>query len=82
MGIRPTQRGGSVPGEFTIFMKPHGKKNDSMRFSSDYTSEILTTALRFRSLFAENQPERKVKKSDKSSKHLKFLRESTVTQKI
>jgi len=39
--------------EFTITMKKNSKKTETMRFSTDHRSDLLTEALRFRHLFAE-----------------------------
>ncbi|GAB6018577.1 DnaJ sub C member 13 [Chamberlinius hualienensis] len=42
-----------VSGEFSITMRK-GKKTDTMRFSSEHRAEILTEALKFRHLFADD----------------------------
>lgn len=51
VSIAPNLKG-QTSNEFIITMK-RGKKNDSMKFSSDHRSDILTEALRFRHCFAE-----------------------------
>lgn len=52
ISIAPTAKGQTTD-EFIINMKK-GRKNESMRFSSDLRAEILTEALRFRNKFAES----------------------------
>nr|CAD7401104.1 unnamed protein product [Timema poppensis] len=47
---------GQQNNEFTITMKKD-RKVDSMRFSSEHRAQLLTEALRFRSLFAEKPKE-------------------------
>ncbi|CAM4760310.1 unnamed protein product [Rotaria magnacalcarata] len=42
--------------EFTLTFRTKSKKNDSMRFSSEYRSEIITDALRFQASFYHQQP--------------------------
>ncbi|KJH47421.1 hypothetical protein DICVIV_06496, partial [Dictyocaulus viviparus] len=60
IAIKPSPRNissDSKQDEFVIQIKHKGKKNnslkDTMRFSSDYTSYILTDCLMFNSKFAE-----------------------------
>ncbi|XP_013794496.1 LOW QUALITY PROTEIN: dnaJ homolog subfamily C member 13-like [Limulus polyphemus] len=51
VSIAPNLKG-QTSNEFIITMK-RGKKNDTMKFSSDHRADILTEALRFRHCFAE-----------------------------
>ena len=45
--------------EFLITMRK-GKKTDTMRFSTDHRTDVLTEALRFRNRFAEKNMSSKV----------------------
>lgn len=50
MSIKPSTKTGAVVGEFQIATRS-GRKSDTMRFSSEYSPEILTAALEFHSRF-------------------------------
>lgn len=56
MGIIPNTKVQGNSNEFTITFKK-GKKLDTMRFSSEHRSDILTEALKFRNQFAEASKE-------------------------
>ncbi|KAI3379512.1 hypothetical protein SNEBB_010043 [Seison nebaliae] len=51
IGINPST---NSPHEFIITMRKTGRKTDSMKFTSDFRSEILTEALRFHHLFCDS----------------------------
>ncbi|CAD6190910.1 unnamed protein product [Caenorhabditis auriculariae] len=55
LGVKPSPKnaaGDSKQDEFAILVRSKGKK-DTMRFSSDHTTDVLTDCLRFNSKFAE-----------------------------
>ncbi|XP_035660587.1 dnaJ homolog subfamily C member 13-like isoform X3 [Branchiostoma floridae] len=52
VSILPSPKAAS---EFIITMKKQNKKNDSMRFSTDYRADLITEALRFRKQFADSK---------------------------
>ncbi|VDM43892.1 unnamed protein product [Toxocara canis] len=53
--IRPAPRSGPGPEEFVIQMRSK-RKNDTMRFSSEYTQQIITETLAYQWKFADAQP--------------------------
>ncbi|ESO09053.1 hypothetical protein HELRODRAFT_156562 [Helobdella robusta] len=53
ISIKPNDRSPSSNNEFCIMMKKNNKKTDTMRFSTDHRSDLLTDALRFHRLFAD-----------------------------
>ena len=52
----PAGLASSPVAEFILTFRTKSKKNDTMRFSSEYRAEILTDALRFQALFHHQQP--------------------------
>ena len=59
ISIKPSSKPGSLPGEFVITVKKGGKA-DAMKFSADFTPDLITTVLRFRNKFAEQPVKRMV----------------------
>ena len=51
----------SIMAEFTLTFRTKSKKSDTMRFSTEYRSDLLTDAARFQTLFYQSQAQNKVK---------------------
>lgn len=61
ISVQPTNRNQMAPHEFSITMRKE-RKVDTMKFSSEHRSHLLTEALRFRNQFAEKPKEIAVRK--------------------